>query len=193
MYNSWSPDRVVYTFSIPFGCLQLAVGTSPDGQVVLLFLCVRCSLSLFSLPGICKVRVYTWWKQGGAVAKLGHPAGFAGKAGCPQFCCSVLQWALCLDSLTHLNLNTLRTWECSLHADITQPTSTSSSLLVCCYELDLVCVSSSFPAWNLFPEFSLCFAPWVPLQLGSLSFSHVSLSFSLSFSFWDSIRALEEG
>lgn len=157
------------------------------------FLSVQCTLSLFSLPGICKVRGYTWWKQGGAVAKLGHPAGFAGKAGCPQFCCNVLQWALCLDSLIDLNLNTPRTRGCSLQAYITQPTSTSSSLLVCFYEVDLVCVSSSFPAWNLFPEFSFCFTPWVPLQLSSLSFSHVSLSVSPSFSFWDSIRALEEG
>lgn len=101
------------------------------------------------------------------------------KAGCPRFCRSVFQRAPCLDSLTDLNLNAPRTRGRSLHAYITQPTSTSSSPLVCFDEVDLVRVSSSFPAWNLFPEFSLCFAPRVPLQLGSLSFSHVSLSVSL--------------
>lgn len=29
-----TPEVLIESFSIPFGCLQLAVGTSPDGQVV---------------------------------------------------------------------------------------------------------------------------------------------------------------
>lgn len=47
------------------------------------------SFTLWSPRGL-EVRGYTWWKQGSAVAKLGHPAGFAGEAWMP----AVLQQCL---------------------------------------------------------------------------------------------------
>ena len=113
------------------------------------------------------------------------------------------EWALCLDSLTDLNLNTLRTLGISTPC-IHHPQSTSTSSLSACLFCEAIsaCVSSSFPTWKslswlspLFHCISLAslFSPPVPLQLCSLLFSHVSLSVSLPLSFWDSIRALEAG
>lgn len=90
-------------------------------------------------------------------------------ARCPRLQSSALQWALCLESLTDLNLNTQRTRGISTPRIHHQPTSTSS-LSTCLFcEAILVCVSSSLPTWNLFPDFSLCF-----------TVSYLPPSFSLS-------------
>lgn len=116
---------------------------------------------------------------------------------------SALQSALCLDSLTDLNLHTPRTRGIgALRIYHPQPRSTSSlSLLVCFVELSgfaslhpspLGISFLTFPS-ALLPLSCLPFSPPVPLQLCSLLFSHVSLSVSPSLSFWDSIRALEAG
>lgn len=124
-------------------------------------------------------------------------------AWCPLLQSSELQWVLCLDSLTDLNLNTREPGESALCAYITPSQHLhplSLSLLVCFAKLSwfvshpsLLRISFlTFPSVSLsLPLFPLSLP--IPLQLCSLLFSHVSLSVSPSLSFWDSIRALEAG
>lgn len=173
---------------IPGGCLELAECNKPGWRSSSgLSFCPLCFLSLKALallppwaPGLedgARIQAGSGqnWKWAGSPRWLYWWSWLSALLTLLQS--SASQSALCLDSLIDLNLHTPRSREIStprIHHP--QPASTSS-LSTCLFgEAILVCVSSSFPTWNLFPSSSL-----LSLHLCSLILSCLSLPRLLRF------------